>query len=1209
MAATGGKTIEQMYQKMTPLEHIKKLPDTYIGSIERTDAEMWVWNRENQRMEKRQVSFIPGLYKIFDEIIVNCIDQHVRMRVAGSDNPVTIMRVSINQETGEISVYNNGDGIDVEVHQEHHMYVPELIFGNLLTSANYDANEKKITGGKNGYGAKLTNIFSRHFTVETVDAKRKKKYIQNFHDGMTVKEAPIITSSSIKPYTRITFLPDYALFGMAGLDPDILSLMYRRVYDMAACTDKSVSVYLNEEKLECKSLERYVDLYLGSRTEKERVYEEVNDRWEVVACVAPDHHMEHVSFVNGIYTYKGGKHVENVVTQIARKVQNYASTKGINRKKYEVKQNHIKENLWVFIRSTIENPAFDSQTKETLTTNVAQFGSRCDLSEKFVEKLVKMGLLERALRLEEFKDSVTLGKQEGGKKKSTIRGIPKLEDANWAGTDKSAQCTLILTEGDSAKTFAISGLSIVGRDRYGVFPLKGKLLNVRDVTDKRVSENEEINSLKKILGLQQYDETGKRKVYDDVNELRYGHVLILTDQDVDGSHIKGLVMNLFHTYWPSLLTIDGFIQTMATPIVKVRHLKEVQTFYTMTEYKQWKESVTNPHLWDIKYYKGLGTSTSQEAKEYFQVIDQSIVNYIHQDATSDDAMRLAFDKAFADQRKEWLRQYNHENIIEQCEKKISIQDFVNRDLIHFSNYDNERSIPSICDGLKPSQRKVLFSVLKRNLTKEVKVAQLSGYVSEHSAYHHGEMSLNNTIIGLAHDFVGSNNINLLIPKGQFGTRIQGGKDSASPRYIYTLMSELTQLLFNSKDNSLLEFQEEDSMRIEPKWYLPIIPFILVNGCDGVGTGFSSQIPCFNPLDLVKNLRHLMAGEEMEPMIPWYRGFKGTIYEKEMKYYSKGLYRVIDQQTVEVTELPIGTWTENYKMYLDDLVIDKTAEDKKKKNQCLIQYDSYFTESNVHFVLRFDKKILAELLEDHTMEKLERVLDMTDSKFTAINNMHLHNSLGSIVKYRGPEEILQEFFVIRLVYYQRRKEHLIAELENDLQFLRSKIRFIEGVIDKSLDIYHKDDDEIEELLEANKFPRLGENPSYKYLIDLPIRSLTKRKVDELKQTLIKKERELEELQAKTAQDLWVDDLDEFSHMYKRVMSDYQVAANANASLTMANGSSSKKKRTPAAIVSQPASPVATTPTPTPPPPLQQQAEEIPDVIGQLKKKIAIKKGKK
>ena len=205
------------------------------------------------------------------------------------------------------------------------------------------------------------------------------------------------------------------------------------------------------------------------------------------------------------------------------------------------------------------------------------------------------------------------------KRSNVIRGIPKLDDANWAGTAKSNQCTLILTEGDSAKALAIAGLSVIGRDKYGVFPLKGKMLNVREATAEQKMKNAEINALKKILGLQMYESgTNKPKEYKDTDELRYGHVMLFTDQDVDGFHIKGLVINFFHTYWPSLLGISGFIQTLGTPIVKVTKGKQIKSFHTLAEYENWKSNTLDYKKWYAKYYKGLGTSTSKEAKEYFK---------------------------------------------------------------------------------------------------------------------------------------------------------------------------------------------------------------------------------------------------------------------------------------------------------------------------------------------------------------------------------------------------------------------------------------------------------------------------------------------------------------------------------------------------------------------------------------------------------------
>ena len=283
-------------------------------------------------------------------------------------------------------------------------------------------------------------------------------------------------------------------------------------------------------------------MYVGGKSETTRVYEQANDRWEYAVCVSPFGEFTQVSFVNGIYTSKGGKHIDYVLGQILRKTVDYIEKK----KKVRVNPTSIKEQLMIFVNAVIENPSFDSQTKETLNTVSTKFGSTCKVSEKFVEKVAKLGVMEQAITLNEVKHNKD-AKKTDGKKTRSVRGIPKLIDANYAGTTKSGQCVLILCEGDSAKAGIVSGLSREDRNIIGVYPLKGKLMNVRDATTKKINENNEIAELKKILGL----ETNKKykSKEDVVKNLRYGKVLCLTDQDVDGSHIKGLCINAFDAQW------------------------------------------------------------------------------------------------------------------------------------------------------------------------------------------------------------------------------------------------------------------------------------------------------------------------------------------------------------------------------------------------------------------------------------------------------------------------------------------------------------------------------------------------------------------------------------------------------------------------------------------------------------------------------------
>jgi len=619
-----------------------------------------------------------------------------------------------------------------------------------------------------------------------------------------------------------------------------------------------------------------------------------------------------------------------------------------------VKPFMVKNYLWVFVNCLVENPAFDSQTKDTLTLRASAFGSKCDIPDTYLKKVAACGVVDAVLSFANFKANKELKKGDGAKRQRLV-GIPKLDDANDAGGRNSENCTLILTEGDSAKSLAISGLSVVGRDRFGVFPLRGKLLNVRDASAAQVTGNAEIQNIKQILGLQH----GKN--YTDTKSLRYGHLMIMTDQDHDGSHIKGLIMNYFHHFYPSLMKIPGFLVEFITPIIKVTKGRESVSFFTLPEYETWKEE-NNTRGWKIKYYKGLGTSTSGEAKEYFSNIASHRKEFVWDGDDDGQAIEMAFSKKKVEERKEWLRSYVPGTFLDHSAEYISYHEFVHKELILFSRADLERSIPSVVDGLKPGQRKIVYACFKRNLKSDIKVAQLAGYVAEHSAYHHGEASLMSTILGLAQDFVGTNNINLLVPQGQFGTRLQGGKDAASPRYIFTRLAGLARHLFNESDDNLLAYLNEEGQTIEPEWYAPILPTVLINGAEGIGTGWSTSIPNYDPRDVVENLKRMLDGAEPEPMMPWYRGFRGSIEEVvdrkgNRSYVVSGIINQLDGTTLEITELPIRKWTQDYKEFLEEMV----KPEDKNATPFITDYKEHHTDSSVHFVVTLPEDKMREAL--------------------------------------------------------------------------------------------------------------------------------------------------------------------------------------------------------------------------------------------------------
>lgn len=1132
------KKTNKKYMKKTHHEHILDLPDTYAGSIENSKTEMYIYDEEEKIMKLKTIEYIPALYKIFDEIIVNAADHAVRLNSdEKAENKVTTIKINIDQENNEISVYNNGDGIDIEYDEDNKMYNPQLIFGELLTSENYDNNKEKIVGGKNGYGAKLTNIYSKSFIIETVDAYRQKKYIQKFSENMYTVEKPKITSNKSMPYTKITFQPDLKYFKLSKLTNDIVDMMKKRVYDMTACTYSTISVYLNEKKINIKDFEKYVDLYIGSKTDKVRYYEKIDDRWEIVLTESIDHKFEHISFVNSICTFKGGKHVDTVSTKISNKLSKYMSEKGIKKKKYTVKPSYIKDNIMIFIKSTIVNPSFDSQTKEYLTTQSKNFGSIYEPSDKFIEKIAKSTIVDKIIEFCNFKDKTSVIKISGSKKQY-LRGIPKLEDAEYAGTAKSSKCTLILTEGDSAKTFAMSGRAIIGSEYYGVFPLKGKPLNVRDVEMEQISKNKEIKYLQEIIGLKQFEDKQckNRKIYKNVNELRYGKILILTDADVDGTHIKGLLLNFIYYFWPELIEdlSENFVQYMITPIVKVTKNKISKSFYTLTDYNKWKSNEEDISKWKIKYYKGLGTSTPEQAKEYFNDIEKNIKNYYSNGEESRKAIDMAFNKKYANKRKEWLKSYDENNIIDNNIENILVTEYVNKDLIHFSQYDNHRSIPHVIDGFKPSQRKVIYASLskfKTNVSDELKVSQLAGYVAEYSAYHHGEISLCQTIVGLAHDYVGSNNINLLRPEGQFGSRFQGGKDLASPRYIFTGITQQLISIINKDDNELLHNLYDDGLKIEPKYYVPIIPMILVNGTKGIGTGFSTDIPCYNPIEIINNIKNMIDGKEPEDMKPWYKGFTGRIEKiEDNKYMTFGKYVIENKNTINITELPIGKWTEDYIKNLEDKFVWDSNKDTKSKN-LITTYINRSCDKNVDIILKLPEKILNKFIEND--EKLLETFNLTST--ISINNMHLHSSNGHIKKYKNVIEILKEYYDIRFDLYISRKKYLLSKYNDELDKISSKIRFIKGFIEGEIILVNKEEEEVCNKLEEMKFKKRESNNSkknnYDFLLDMKIRTLTKKRMDELLKEKDEKTKIINVIDSTSPGQMWKNDLDDLLKKYE------------------------------------------------------------------------------
>jgi DNA topoisomerase-2 len=1126
------------YQQKTDKQHILDNPDTYIGSVENIDATLWTTvegtdQAQSTPLALRTIEYNPGLYKLFDEGIVNARDHVVRMNQSSDSDKRLVTTISVDiTEDGLITITNDGNGIDIAKHPENGLWIPEMIFGHLRTSTNYNKDEKKIVGGKNGFGFKLVLIWSTYGYIETVDHKRGLKYCQEFKQNLDEIGTPKITkASSTKPYTKVSFRPDYARLGLSGLTPDLLSVLKKRIYDIAAVTDhstKKIKVLFNGTQIPIKNFQNYIDSYIGPTSESKRVYESANERWEYAVALSPTHEFMAISFVNGICTHKGGKHVEYITNQIIRKLTDYIEKK----KKVKVNGSAIKEQLMLFLRCDIENPSFDSQTKDYMNTPSAKFGSSCSISDGFIEKVAKMGVMELACSLTEAKENKAAKKTDGSKTK-TIRGIANLLDANMSGTADSRQCILILCEGLSAMSGIVSGLSSEDRNWIGIYPLKGKLLNVRGEQVKKISENKEIGDIKKILGL----ETGRSydTMADIEKNLRYGKVMFMTDQDLDGSHIKGLCINLFHSEWASLVKVPGFISFMNTPILRAKKGQQVKLFYNDGEYLEWKDSLGSQglHGWTIKYFKGLGTSTSAEFKEYFA--NKKIVDFVYSGQT-DDSIDKVFNKKRPDDRKVWLEQYDKTRFLNTGRPQVAYEEFIDQEMIHFSNYDCARSIPNMVDGLKTSLRKILFAAFKRRLTTEVKVAQFSGYVSEHSAYHHGEASLNGAIVNMAQNFVGSNNIALLEPRGQFGTRLQGGDDSASERYIFTQLNSLTRTIFPEVDDQILNFLDDDGTLVEPEYYIPIIPFSLINGISGIGTGFSCSIPSYNPKQLVNYLVAKLKGIPISmDFTPYYEGFKGSVKKVEQhKFLIKGLYEKVAEDKIRITELPIGTWTMPYITMLEELVDGSVDKQGKKIAPVIKDFTNLSTEVTIDITVTFPKGKFAELVAvgSEDINGLEKLLKLATTVSTT--NIHMFDADRKLHKYESVEEIIDSFMTIRLEAYKKRKAAQLVQLRKIFQKLSNRARYIQESLTGAIDLRKKKADEVTNLLEGLQFDKI--EGDYKYLIKMPMDSVTEENVANIMKETEATAKSIDDLEKTAIETIWMHELDQFDREYESYRTD-------------------------------------------------------------------------
>lgn len=1181
-------------------------PSTYIGSVVKVETSTPIWIWKNGKMRYSKIHIIEGLLRLLIEAISNSIDNVWRSQEF--DVACKKIKIHINKETGETSVWNDGKSIDFSNYEADEddtetkgvVSKAKMLFAVLLTSTNYDDTEERKTSGQNGYGIKLCNIFSKLFKVKLYNPKLKEMYQQTWKDNMYKEDKAKITKQTSSPdptlgkgsgFTEVTWTPDFKRFGVDGYDDDMMSIMEKIIYDTAMLVSKyNVSVEYNDEEINIHNLKNYADVFLP---EEDDSITFISKDCRVVLKPSPKAPIR-VSFVNGINTSDGGVHVdaweEEIFRPIVNKlngVKNTKETAGAKNKKEKAKDKKAKtkkakekrllqiddvhKHFAVFIDAVVDKPVFGNQNKTKLskpkisleTGRMAKGKSVPSVKPGDITKIMKWDIIERIRQLQEMKDLAELN--TGNK-----RGYHKIEGVDHANfarrkSAKRQECILCITEGKSARTYVVQGMQYgllgkKGRDYIGTFAIRGKFLNPKGKSMKSIGENPEVQALIGALGI----ETNVDYTDDDnFKKLKYGKIVIFADADTDGFHIIGLLYNFFHTLYPSLILRPNFFYFMRTPLVKINHNNERLAFYYNQEAQDYiKKHNINPKK-SVEYFKGLGTTNRTNVKNDFGKRPATIV---YNEEDSDKMMHNVFGKKNADFRKDWLLNYDPTGFVQVTPEDYEVEEvgtdpFFNYEFINHPIDNCRRTIPCLYDGLKESQRKILYCAFLRKLKstgKSLKVAQFSGYVAEHSAYHHGEDNLIDTIKGMAVRFVGSNNMPLLFNDGQFGSRLSNGDDGASGRYIFTKPERYTRALFPSLDDVYIPHVYDNGQMIEKVYYLPVIPIILVNGTAGIGTGFSSDVPCFNPIDLINWIKvWIKTGgqviqefdgvriSEAQELLPWYRNFKGNIKYEGGKIKTYGVLTKVKDHKYKVTELPVGKKNisiEKFKDKLEDLLEKKIIK----------AFDDHCNDIDVDFDIEEDPDGMSMTLAN---------LGLVDTIHTS-NMVLFWEDEDGIIKLRHfetVEDIINEFCKKRKQLYIVRREGVLKQYKDDLNYTKNKIKFLEeinsddpkkklivfkrkkpelyiemeerGYVKKPKKMKAKKADEDDDDDDDENAEDTGEIAyTYDYLLGMRIDGATDSKLDKLNKEKKTLKEKIDELESKTPEDLWLHDLDVLEKEY-------------------------------------------------------------------------------
>lgn len=1078
---------KKVYKSLTQIEHVLLRPGMYVGSTTKATRSDYIW-RDDKFTWESDVLHVEGLVKLVNEAIDNAVDNSII-----KTNPTTKIYVEIKD--GHIKVTNDGQHVPVRPIEGGTELIPAVVFGKCRSGSNFDDNNRE-GAGLNGLGIKLANIFSTEFKVTCRDPSIKKTFQGTWTDNMRKVETNVAKGNPLRKgmTTEVCFKPDPKFF--SGVTPEeIIPWVKTRLVQIAHTSrNKKLKLWFNDVQVKGGSFKNFMKLFGSSHT----FYDSPTDNFEYGVGVSTTGEFCHTSFVNSLRTTSDhSTHTRLVYRKVIEAVKEFLSKK---HKGATVQSGTIATKIHLFVNCHVPSPNFASQTKEKLTSPMPR-SVKLDTG-RILGVLKKSGVvaaLEEALMAKSLKD---MSKAMDGSKRSKVV-VDKYDGAQQAGTSKAHLCTLYVVEGDSAKTMFTIGASVIGRKTNGVFPIRGKLLNVRGASPSKLKGNAEIKNLMKILGLRM---DCKYETDTEYRTLRYGKLCIMTDADVDGAHINGLLVNFIANFWPNLITRHGFITRFVTPIIKaVKKGKDPLFFFNEEEFKQ-KESYIKSAGFQVIHLKGLGTSERPDTVKYFKATDQHLKD-MQASANTMTYTDNVFNPKLSNWRKTWLTKTGVDDLqsLDYKQKTFQIDAFFDTELKQFSQADIVRSIPSVVDGLKKSQRQVTCGALhhfEKSSNKQYKVAQLAGIVAAHTKYAHGEVSLQDCITGMAQRFPGSNNLTILDDKGAFGSRMQNGKDAASARYIYTALTPDARKLFPKEDDCILDYRTEEGSVVEPRFYVPTLPLLLLNGTTGIATGFSTDLPCFNPEDVIRIVKLRLQGKPADEPKPWYRGYSTNHLTEDTpsRWIFHGAWTKTGTREVTITELPIGYSIDGYKSN-----VLGSLQEKGVLDDVLVNHGD---ENRPCFVVKFSGAIPAD--PGATLK-----LTKTMTK----NCMNFLDRNGIIKSYKSVVGIVDDWLAVRLEYAEKRRLAMCkAECER-MEDLKWRIKFLQGVISGEIKVMRVKRAQVVAAMDT-----LGIPPRYhSNFLQIPIVSITEEKMVELERQYRASQESLDRLSKMTNRDIYDADL--------------------------------------------------------------------------------------